>query len=356
MSKITDWIQIARIGKFPQGNLTTEKFDQIVKTFNPENHEPPHVLGHITKEHNSKPAMGWISAIKRSGDFLLAKSKQVAGELDDLVRSGRFKKRSIGIRESNGKSFLHHLAWLGASSPACKGLANVYESNFNYKDENEDSQKSFEYEDENLIKKRSLKMREYSDAEIKALETNAQRQGVNDAQKEFDGKEKTKETEYKENQKKAVDDAVKKANDAKDKEFADNHDAAKQALQFNSEADKFIDEQFKAKKINPAQVKILKPLIYSLHESKEINYTEEEKGVKKEIKTDTFSLLKKVIEYSGKEGEGELDTPAPGVQGKDAEYAEESVEAKKIMKENSKLTLGGALIQARREIKARKAA
>ena len=74
-SKINGWIEIAKTGKFPQGDLTPELFDEMVGSFNADLHEPPHTIGHIRENHNDKPAFGWIEGIKRVGNTLLAKSK-----------------------------------------------------------------------------------------------------------------------------------------------------------------------------------------------------------------------------------------------------------------------------------------
>ena len=77
------------------------------------------VIGHPKTD---SPAYGWVEALKREGKTLLAKLKQVQPDFAELVRAGRYKKRSICL---NGDGSLRHVGFLGGAPPAVKGLAEV---------------------------------------------------------------------------------------------------------------------------------------------------------------------------------------------------------------------------------------
>ncbi|MFH2012511.1 MAG: hypothetical protein ABIJ37_07435 [Pseudomonadota bacterium] len=128
---LTDWFEIFRTGTWTSSEgdteeYTTEKLDKIVETYNPTEYEAPLVIGHPKTDD---PAFGWIEAIKREGDVLLAKSKEVDPEFEDMVRRGRFKKRSIKITPDFR---LKHIGFLGAKPPAVQGLKNI-----NFKEDEE---------------------------------------------------------------------------------------------------------------------------------------------------------------------------------------------------------------------------
>ncbi len=122
-----DWIEIfaggpqkAMNGKTYHGDLL---IDMAVETFDPKFHEPPAVLGHPSDD---TPAYGWVEAVKAEVvdgvKRLYAKFRQVVPEFADMVKSGRFKKRSAAFYP-DGR--LRHVGWLGAMPPAVKGLADV---------------------------------------------------------------------------------------------------------------------------------------------------------------------------------------------------------------------------------------
>ena len=120
----TDWIEIFRAGSYPQGEITEEDIDEIVKNYDPTYHEAPVVIGH--PEHDS-PAYGWVSKLKRVGKSLFAKFRDVTDELKELVRAGRYKKISVALYpDLDGKGlYLRHVGFLGAQPPQVKGLEPV---------------------------------------------------------------------------------------------------------------------------------------------------------------------------------------------------------------------------------------
>lgn len=90
-----------------------------IAAYDPATHEAPVVIGH--PEHNA-PAFGWVERLYREGPVLKADFKDVAPEFANLVKAGRFKKRSISLYPDGS---LRHVGFLGAVPPAIKGLRDV---------------------------------------------------------------------------------------------------------------------------------------------------------------------------------------------------------------------------------------
>lgn len=117
-------MQIFRVGTQTDsaGNektWTRDDLDAIVKKYDPVKHEAPVVIGH---PKDNAPAWGWIEALKREGDILLARAKQLVPEFVEMVKQGRFKKRSMSLYPD---MTLRHVGFLGAMPPAVKGLEDV---------------------------------------------------------------------------------------------------------------------------------------------------------------------------------------------------------------------------------------
>jgi len=115
------WFEIFRTGAHTDSSgktsdWTEKDLDEIVSLYDPAVHEAPIVLGH--PEHDS-PAYGWIEEIKRVGDRLLAKPKQLVDDFKNLIRKGSYKKVSIALYPDLG---LRHVGFLGGTTPAVKGL------------------------------------------------------------------------------------------------------------------------------------------------------------------------------------------------------------------------------------------
>ncbi len=96
-----------------------EDLDKIAESYNPENHEAPIVIGH---PKTNAPAYGWIENVKRAGDKLIAKAKDVNDDFKSLLKSKAFKKRSISLTPDLK---LNHVGFLGAAAPAVKGLKDI---------------------------------------------------------------------------------------------------------------------------------------------------------------------------------------------------------------------------------------
>jgi len=118
------WIEVFKTGTHTDAagdtrTWTEEELDQIAQRYNPENHEAPVVIGH---PKDNAPAWAWVEGLKREGQVLLAKLKQVVPEFADMVKKGLFKKRSISLYPD---LTLRHIGFLGAMPPAVKGLSDI---------------------------------------------------------------------------------------------------------------------------------------------------------------------------------------------------------------------------------------
>ena len=119
------WVDIARTGTFKAGNgreatFTPGIFDKLIQGFDERVRRIPLVFGHPA---TNAPAYGWVEALRRSGNTLQAKFKQVHDDVKQLVHNGNFKNVSISL--SPDLSFLHHVGLLGAVQPAISGLREV---------------------------------------------------------------------------------------------------------------------------------------------------------------------------------------------------------------------------------------
>ncbi|MEW5819349.1 MAG: hypothetical protein AB1782_04100, partial [Cyanobacteriota bacterium] len=118
------WIEVFKSGcqTDSEGNTrywSNDDLDKIVYSYNPKHHEAPVVIGHPA--HNA-PAYGWVESLKREGNILLAKFKQLAPEFINMVKRGQFKKRSVALYPDLS---LRHIGFLGAKPPAVKGLRGL---------------------------------------------------------------------------------------------------------------------------------------------------------------------------------------------------------------------------------------
>ena len=119
------WVDIARTGTFTASNgqqvpLTADCFDRLITGFDENMRRIPLVFGH---PKDNAPAYGWVEGLRRMGNTLQAKFKQVHEDVKALVRSGNFKNVSISL--SPDAAFLYHVGLLGAAQPAIPGLREV---------------------------------------------------------------------------------------------------------------------------------------------------------------------------------------------------------------------------------------
>lgn len=115
---------------------TGEDLDELAAGYNAQIHEAPVILGHSSDEDWSKtltrddsfPAYGWVDKVYREGNDLYV-DLDASEELVEFMEKKRYKKRSLGYygrssknNPTKGKLYIRHLAMLGSSPPAIKGL------------------------------------------------------------------------------------------------------------------------------------------------------------------------------------------------------------------------------------------
>lgn len=132
--------EIFKTGTHTASNGNTKTFEPsdlqtIASNYNPQHNEAPIVLGHPWND--DAPAYGWIKKLKLSDDqeTLIAEG-ELSDELVDLVKEKKYKKRSISLGSDHN---LLHVGFLGAATPAVKGLADI---NFS---QNKDEHSEFEF-------------------------------------------------------------------------------------------------------------------------------------------------------------------------------------------------------------------
>lgn len=124
---LDDWFPVFRAGEQTdsQGRkqtFTDADLDSVVANHNDA--EPaPFVVGH--PKHND-PAYAWTAGLKREGDTLFAKGRDIVTEFGDAVKNKLYPNRSISIApDGNGGYALRHIGFLGAVAPAVKGLGAI---------------------------------------------------------------------------------------------------------------------------------------------------------------------------------------------------------------------------------------
>lgn len=128
------WVEIFTVGKQVDNagrewDITTDFLEQISGSYNPAQHEAPAAVGH---PEGDAPAYGWVSALRTKDGRLEAQFRDVDPQFEQLVRDGKFKKRSASFyvdKESapSGRApYLRHVGFLGAQPPAVKGLRDIH--------------------------------------------------------------------------------------------------------------------------------------------------------------------------------------------------------------------------------------
>lgn len=146
-------IEILRSGTHTSSNGVTMRFDkhdlqEIVDNYNPANFKAPLIISHDTKGisdkelANSEFAYGTPRALKIVGDRIKACFDHIAPEFVEWVRqkkllaiSPSFYTRDSVANPTPGKLSLRHIASLGKSAPAIKGMAPLNLSEFKATDE-----------------------------------------------------------------------------------------------------------------------------------------------------------------------------------------------------------------------------
>jgi hypothetical protein len=325
-----DWIPIFQGG--PQTDSAgrvhdgTALINKAVSTFNAARHEPPAVIGHPVE---NAPAYGWVEGLKKQGDLLMAKFKQVEPSFADMVKRGLFKKRSAAFYPDGS---LRHVGFLGAMPPAVKGLPDVAfaeadaltfeftENTTNNKDKKEEKEMNFK---EFIQKLKDLV------AGVDA--TDATQTGKTFTEADIDAaRVQAAEAERQ-----------KMASAFAEKERKARQDARK------AEISSFCESMVKAGKMTPAMVKFGMPEFMAAFAEKEdvveFGETKEKATLYDRFKAFFETELPKVVEFR-EVATRDKDT---GGQGQAGSKVEALIRAK--MKDNKDLSYGSAFAEVQRE-------
>ena len=362
------WIAIFKSGKQTDSAGNEHDGDAVIDTaiakFNAEEHEPPVVIGH---PKTNAPAFGWVEGLKRDGDLLLAKIKDAAPEFVEMVERGLFKKRSAAFYPDGS---LRHVGFLGAASPAVKGLPDIQ-----FKDEENVVIFEFSQQDDSKFAAISRILGRFRDWVIEKEDAETADKIIDSFDLEFIKKPSEKEvgddplfsqpTESEEGMPDATftqkqldeakEQAAKEARDTAKKEFEEENKEEKDRLaklEANFEEKKkkdhkayissFVEQGVKAGKILPAWEKSgLSEFMESLDNEAEIEFADGEGKTKKATQFEQFKGLMDVFPQSvnfneisagdGPEAGASLDKLAK-------EFAEKNnVEYKEALLEVSKL-------------------
>lgn len=115
-------IEVFRVGDYGEkGQWAEADLDRMAQDYAPDRHEAPVTVDH----HQDGPALGWVKGLRRMGNRLLARLGGLEPAFTEMLESGRFKKRSVELYrrlESTGRPYLKAVSFLGAASPAVKGM------------------------------------------------------------------------------------------------------------------------------------------------------------------------------------------------------------------------------------------
>ena len=120
MSALDGWIDVCRAGSWcdTQGcevGLDEDRLDRIVAAHAAADPAPV-VIGH---PETDAPAYAWIDGLRRVGDRLQAKLRDIEPAFREAVEAGRYAGRSIALQGD----MLRHVGFLGGRAPAVPGLA-----------------------------------------------------------------------------------------------------------------------------------------------------------------------------------------------------------------------------------------
>jgi len=127
-------VEVMSVGTWNGDKFTTEHLQNLAHNFDAlkDTVKPFLKLGHNQKQEDGKPSMGWVKALKVSGDKLIATLTQVPEVVYKAIKGGRYKRLSAEIyfnmRDKAGnirKRVLRAVALLGADVPAVDNLADI---------------------------------------------------------------------------------------------------------------------------------------------------------------------------------------------------------------------------------------
>lgn len=308
--------EVFATGTWKGDDYTIADLDDMVKNFAllGDSVKPPVKLGHNRGKRNTKntsdgqPAMGWVSALRRNGNKLIATLTEVPDLVYRAVRGNLYKRVSSEIYwnlKKGGRTFtkvLSGVALLGADIPAVDVLEDLQA----FLSQNSDIPDSFE-----KVACLSLDI----DGAEKIIEGSDDMDKL--AEKEV---ELTAEREAREKAEKEAKLTAEKLEKFEAEQKTERQDGAKKAIS------EYFDGKVKEGVIPPAMAKLFTESL----EDKEILFTEDDKAVAFSFETvqKVFDLAQKVLptEEKGAGGGGEKKEHASAgdeVAEKAAKYAKE---------------------------------
>jgi len=226
---------------------TTADLDEIVKNFNDGGEDVAAVIGHPEQGENA-PAFAWFKKVWREGETLFAEMSEIVDEFGVMLKNKMFKRRSIGLA---GGNTLDHIAFLGKSRPAIKGLKD-----FKYSKENGEVVTFSELELDEIELDESLSFMDNFKNALKALNINFNETQTEDLEMEkieqLENEIETLKGNFAEAEKKSetLESDLKAANE--EKLAITNEFSEYKANEKTVEYENFVDEQIEAGKVLPA--------------------------------------------------------------------------------------------------------
>lgn len=133
-ARLPDWIEIFRAGRHVDDAGQAHEFSAadvaaMAAGYDPALREAPLTVGHPA---SNLPAYGWVKGLAAADGLLTMSPHQVEPAFSEMVRAGRFKKRSASFyppaspnNPAPGCWYLRHVAFLGAQPPAVAGLKDI---------------------------------------------------------------------------------------------------------------------------------------------------------------------------------------------------------------------------------------
>lgn len=270
---------------------TEDDLDKIVNKFNELGEDVPATIGH--PESDTAPAFAWFKKVFRKGDTLLAEMSDTVDEFAEMLKKKMFKNRSISLRPDFS---LQHIAFLGATPPAVKGLESfAFKAN--------DNLETYEFEEEEKELKQSIKnfvtglFKEFSKKSTEDNMSKELEQKIADLEKkntetanafaEFKKDSEAKEAKFSED--------LKKQKDRADKAEAKVAESAKNKI--DSEFNEFLDTEIKAGRVLPANKEMFLKTMRTLHGQESMDFNEGDKA----LKITPLELFKKQISAGGEQ-------------------------------------------------------
>lgn len=130
---LSQWIEIFRAGTQVDSEgrtrqINSDFLEDVARNYDPSIHEAPAVIGHPA---DNSPAYAWTNQLRVRDGILEVKFKDVDPNFEQMVRDGKFKKRSASFYlddkaiPGSRAPYLRHIGFLGAQPPAVKGLKDI---------------------------------------------------------------------------------------------------------------------------------------------------------------------------------------------------------------------------------------